>query len=894
MKTRLVWWLVLWYNVLLVDLSNRRSWVMLTSSVLISASIVSLPLKEHSDIKNVIPDYFQRNPNNQQQGRYYYNATPIDRPNTPIVDLTNPCNIGLKLRWMASVGSAIYSPPVLFTGGRDGKKQIVLSTFYEYVEILGYDGYKPWGWPLTFEGSSFQGSPILYDIDGDGTNDIGVVDKNANFYWIRVGEFGQYLEDYHTQVPRLKVRRDWATGLDPNFIESNVKLSMFEHKKPIEEDAPSQGKKRARPDDLGISISFKQDSYGEQEKQTIVIPSSASASASAGKRKLLQVSDSRSEIHGDDAHTFDGRTNLDSTNNEGTATDPTTNLLEDHNHDDYVARGESNYLTSSGGGLDTFDDGYRYYMGAVGGVNESDYVFIDPHVLGSPTLTDVNGDGHMEVIVAISYYFDKVEYQNKNVDFDPSLYIAGGIACWDLESENWLWMVHLDLTTDKTKFKALIYGTPTVADLDGDGRYEVLIGTSIGLLYVLDGDTGFIRRYFPLQFHEIQAQIAVADIRGGSDLEIVVADMGGNLVLVNQEGEILWDVQLSGSLPQTPTVGDVDGDGSLDIAVVAVSEKGACHLWIIDGATGKPLNNYPQALPQGGMATSPVILVDLHDYESEIKLSPIRYEDPALPPWTHNSPGHKPAKAPNLDITIGSEEDAPLKRKTEKSSQGNKVKSRGLHALVPSLDGHLYVIEGNMKCAERIDTGEHINTAPLIDDVTGDGFLDIVVGTMNGQIMVMETSIAYHPLNAWSSFPNNRMNGFTHGQVGVSVPEIEKRNLKYAEIKGGQNVSVIFDIWDIRRTVNDERRYDVVLTSGTNRLNPLATKSFTKPGRYSIDIPVSPPLAMTLVISMTTEHGLYYEDTMPLAISTKFWIWIKYLVVTPIVLLCIPLLFFKK
>lgn len=45
----------------------------------------------------------------------------------------------------------------------------------------------------------------LYRPIGDGNNDLCVVDKNANIYWIRVGEIGQYLEDYHAQVPKLKV-----------------------------------------------------------------------------------------------------------------------------------------------------------------------------------------------------------------------------------------------------------------------------------------------------------------------------------------------------------------------------------------------------------------------------------------------------------------------------------------------------------------------------------------------------------------------------------------------------------------------------------------------------------------------------------------------------------------
>ena len=152
------------------------------------------------------------------------------------------------------------------------------------------------------------------------------------------------------------------------------------------------------------------------------------------------------------------------------------------------------------------------------------------------------------MLIAVSYYFDRSDYRGKTLDFEPSMYVAGGMACFDLQSQEWAWLVHLDLTTDKSKFKAVIYSTPTVADLDGDGRSEVLVGTSLGLLYVLDGDTGFVKRFFPMQFNQITAQIAVADLKGGPDLEIIVADLGGNLVVVDGQGEVVWDKLLNGSM----------------------------------------------------------------------------------------------------------------------------------------------------------------------------------------------------------------------------------------------------------------------------------------------------------------------------------------------------------
>ena len=54
-------------------------------------------------------------------------------------------------------------------------------------------------------------------------------------------------------------------------------------------------------------------------------------------------------------------------------------------------------------------------------------------------------------------------------------YLAGGLGSWDVRDQSWNWLVHLDLTTDRAQFKALIHSTPTVADLDGDGRLATMI-----------------------------------------------------------------------------------------------------------------------------------------------------------------------------------------------------------------------------------------------------------------------------------------------------------------------------------------------------------------------------------------------------------------------------------
>lgn len=347
--------------------------------------------------------------------------------------------------------------------------------------------------------------------------------------------------------------------------------SMFDHDRRFgyrDNEANKDLKKvsKAKPDGLLI-VDAHQDTY-PRPKDSKNIKASDAPSVSSRRRLVEEETSDHNETFPSHSPTFSPSfiidEGLDMNENE-TVLQPSFNYGNRFD-DDMPSRAIDSNSTDpdSTDAYRTFDDGYRYYSHLHNEYNESAFVFTDAHVLGSPVLFDIDKDGKAEVIVAISYYFDKSQYSNKEgLDFDPDMYIAGGLGCWDLEDQTWVWLVHLDLTTDKTKFKALIHSTPTVADLDGDGRYEVIVGTSLGLLYVVDADTGFVKRFFPMQFHEIQAQIAVADIVGGHNLEIIVADMGGNLVIVTLDGDVLWDKQLSGTLPHTPTIGDVDGDGQV-------------------------------------------------------------------------------------------------------------------------------------------------------------------------------------------------------------------------------------------------------------------------------------------------------------------------------------------
>ncbi|KAG6485507.1 hypothetical protein ZIOFF_054053 [Zingiber officinale] len=107
----------------------------------------------------------------------------------------------------------------------------------------------------------------------------------------------------------------------------------------------------------------------------------------------------------------------------------------------------------------------------------------------------------------------------------------------------------LDLSVDSGNFRAYVYSSPTVVDLDGDGKLDILVGTSYGLFYILDHH-GQVRNKFSLEMVEIQAPAVAADINDDGKIEIVTVDTHGNVAAWTAQGEEIWEVHLKSLIPQ--------------------------------------------------------------------------------------------------------------------------------------------------------------------------------------------------------------------------------------------------------------------------------------------------------------------------------------------------------
>jgi hypothetical protein len=576
--------------------------------------------------------------------------------------------------------------------------------------------------------------------------------------------------------------------------------------------------------------------------------------------------------------------------------------------DDYKRYPKDDEVRAYGG----YDDYYGDRMGRVrereSYYDDKHYVRLPPHILAAPVIAEVpkqydsNNAVEEILLVPVSYYMDEDEYDGlfsyrrfehtdhgDETEVKRGMYVASALMVYSLgESPRWGRQEHLDLSTDytapenatlmqdfpllddKTRMGAFALSSPTVADIDGDGTLEVLIGTSMGLVYTLDARMLYSKDGWPVQMQRpVETRILVEDVRGDTNLEAFIADVEGNVVCLDHKANKLWHRNLAKSVGvagtdvtsfSAMTLGDVDGDGNLDL-VLALGIKDAelsetVFVFALSAATGADVPNFPIAFKSKKRSEEELVdylprrkipqplLVDLHGDQTHLKS------------FLHRN-GTKWTK------------------RTQKNSQSapHGGKAAGLHIVAP-LGSTLYIIEAGSGCVQSIEIGDDIEAMVQADDVHGTNSLDLVVSTVSGNVITLESSSPFHPLNTWNHGEvRGSKNSFAHGYSASQGIFVHEESRQFRDIFGIY-VPVTFEIFDNRPGIASEpskRVYQVEVRDGTSSLRPILRKNYDATGKYTerVYIPYGPGF-YTLTVVLKTTHGLTYEDNFHLGYNVHY------------------------
>ena len=212
------------------------------------------------------------------------------------------------------------------------------------------------------------------------------------------------------------------------------------------------------------------------------------------------------------------------------------------------------------------------------------FLAIDSGGFASPAFIDVNNDNNPDLIVGTStnavYLYTSKDTRNF-------------LDIWQV-SNNLLRVGRLG----GRKQRVVI----TSGDLDGDGDYDLIIGDRDGNLLWLR-NTGSVRQpswqvaLDGLLLDPARRNSAphLADLDGDGDLDLLVGDRNGRLTMIRNKGDAKsprWSLESTsyGGIDvgsnSSPITIDIDGDGDLDLFVG--NSKGKIILYINEGTTQKP------------------------------------------------------------------------------------------------------------------------------------------------------------------------------------------------------------------------------------------------------------------------------------------------------------------
>lgn len=137
-----------------------------------------------------------------------------------------------------------------------------------------------------------------------------------------------------------------------------------------------------------------------------------------------------------------------------------------------------------------------------------------------------------------------------------------------------------------------MYHGCSVADLDSDGKPELIIASYDGLVYAIRAHDGSLLWKADPNERYIMSPTSVVDVDGDGSLEVIVAS--DRVTVINADGTIRYSHRVEGfpirswGVSRGVAVADLDGDGGPDLAFT----NGQGHLKVMRGHDGKLLYTF--------------------------------------------------------------------------------------------------------------------------------------------------------------------------------------------------------------------------------------------------------------------------------------------------------------
>lgn len=392
-------------------------------------------------------------------------------------------------------------------------------------------------------------------------------------------------------------------------------------------------------------------------------------------------------------------------------------------------------------------------------------------ILLPPTVADLNNDGNLEIIV--------------NTGGSPN---AGRVYLLDKSGSDLPgWPLNFD---DHWMINA-----PAVSDLDGDGVLDIMtterVSGTQGFVHALKMDGNPINANWPVELPATPAFTpSIGDVNNDGSMNVVIAASSGGMYVFDLQGQVLPgfpvidpDVKYS---YQSPILADLNGDGNLEIIG---SNHGDAAGFYVMGHDGNYKPGWPIAT--SGWTYSPATVLDVdEDGVFEIFMGDRNTSNDGTPLPTIYGLSPEGNNLPNFPIEKYGGNEGVL---TIADVNNDGILDIVFTSVMTDADGYGYIHAYSLDGSGEIDgfplrpKGFTFLNAAVLGDVDGDGLLDITTnsytttfgaGVDSTFISVYNLNVPYNPnsINRNGYKGNNKRDGLVELDDTAGINEYSWNN----------------------------------------------------------------------------------------------------------------------